>query len=79
MAGSLNHIVDEQGRFRIDLLDSAKDRVEALEECFDIISVLCGGGTDNERMTRLADACVRAKAPIPGVVPRLGARARKET
>lgn len=37
MAGSLNHIVDNDGQFTIDLIDDMGDAYEALEECFHIV------------------------------------------
>ena len=43
MAGSLNHIVDENGDFTMDFIDHLGDAHEALEECFHIIAALSGG------------------------------------
>jgi len=40
MAGSLNHIIDENGVFTMDFIDNLGDAHEALEECFGIISYL---------------------------------------
>lgn len=59
MAGSLNHIVGEDGRFRMDLIENMRDAREALEECFEFIYFLshCGSA---EVINRFADAC---KAP----------------
>lgn len=39
MAGSFSHIVsDDDGSFRMDLIDHMGDAHEALEECYDIIA-----------------------------------------
>lgn len=43
MAGSLNHIIDDNGRFDPTLCENLKDCGEALEECFEIIFHLTGG------------------------------------
>jgi hypothetical protein len=43
MAGSLNHIVGEDGRFRMESIENLGDAHEALEECFKIILELTGG------------------------------------
>lgn len=55
MAGSLRHIVDDQGDFTIDLIENLGDAFEALEECFDIINVLSNG-----RKTTINHACAEA-------------------
>lgn len=47
MAGSLNHIVDENtGKFSMDLIDNLGDAHEALHECFEIIRTMTGGDKD---------------------------------
>jgi hypothetical protein len=43
MAGSLNHIVGDDGRFSMDTIENMGDAHEALEECFDFIHALSGG------------------------------------
>lgn len=43
MAGSLNHIVDDDGKFTMELIDNLGDAHEALEECFEIIRWLTSG------------------------------------
>ncbi len=40
MAGSLNHIVDDNGRFTMDTIEHLGDAHEALEECFNVIGEL---------------------------------------
>ena len=40
MAGSLNHIVAEDGSFSFDLIENLGDAYEALEECHQIIAFL---------------------------------------
>lgn len=44
MAGSLNHIIREDGKFTMDLIENLGDAHEALEECFTIIHALSDGG-----------------------------------
>lgn len=56
MAGSLAHITNSAGGFTVSLLDDvSRDALEALEECFDVIGVLCGGDLDlvNDALERL--------------------------
>jgi hypothetical protein len=43
MAGSLNHIVANNGGFSMDLIENLGDAHEALEECFHIIRELTRG------------------------------------
>lgn len=43
MAGSLSHIVDDDGTFTMELIENLGDAHEALEECFQLIYVLSGG------------------------------------
>ena len=43
MAGSLNHIVGEDGRFRMEGIENLGDAHEALDECFKIIREITGG------------------------------------
>lgn len=43
MAGSLAHIVSENGTFRMDLIENLGDAHEALDECFKIIFEISGG------------------------------------
>ena len=43
MAGSLSHIVKNNGRFTMNFIDNLGDAHEALEECFYIILDLSGG------------------------------------
>lgn len=43
MAGSLNHIVGDEGFFSMDLIENLDDAHEALHECFNIIQELTGG------------------------------------
>jgi hypothetical protein len=43
MAGSLNHIIGDDGRFYMDSIENLGDAYEALEECFAIIYHLSGG------------------------------------
>ena len=34
MAGSIDHIVDDGGEFRMELIENMGDATEALEDCF---------------------------------------------
>lgn len=52
MAGSLNHIIDDDGRFTMDLIDNLGDAHEALEECYALIIELSKGN-----MTKVSKAC----------------------
>lgn len=54
MAGSLNHIVTDEGTFTADLLDGVTgDAVEALEECYNVIGELAGW--DVEKINAVLD------------------------
>lgn len=47
MAGSLNHIVDDEtGKFQMSTIDNLGDAHEALDECFKVILKLTGGDRD---------------------------------
>jgi hypothetical protein len=43
MAGSLSHIIGEDGHFTMDLIDELGDAHEALEQCFALIYSLSDG------------------------------------
>ncbi len=60
MAGSLNHIIDEDGTFQMDLIENLGDAHEALEECFHVIRVLVGGDMD-----LVSAACDELNFPDP--------------
>ncbi len=60
MAGSLNHIVDGNGHFTMDLIENLGDAHEALEECFNLICELAGGD-----MARIESACRKLDYPVP--------------
>jgi DNA-binding FadR family transcriptional regulator len=74
MAGSLGHLVTDDGGFSFALIENLGDAHEACEECYDIIAVLVDGDLE-----RLREACRRAGeaagqrpygspdvAPVPG-------------
>ena len=46
MAGSLNHLIDRDGKFRISLIENLGDAQEALEECMAIIRDLSGNRSE---------------------------------
>lgn len=58
MAGSLNHIVAEDGTFRMGGIDNLGDAHEALDECFKIIRALTDG--DKEKVNAV---CRRLRFP----------------
>lgn len=69
MAGSLRHVVAEDGGFRFNLIENLGDAHEACEEMFDLIAYLVG---DNP--VKLAAACQAVGAPIPTEMPICGKR-----
>lgn len=50
MAGSLNHIVADDGTFKMGSIENMGDAHEALDECFKIIHALTNG--DKELINR---------------------------
>lgn len=44
MAGSYNHLVNDDGHFTFDLIENMGDAREALAQCFFLIHYLVGGG-----------------------------------
>jgi hypothetical protein len=78
MAGSLSHIVDENGAFTMSNIENMGDAHEALEECFDIIAALlatgCRSSRKNDSRAWLASVCRRCKAPKPNALPKFGKR-----
>jgi hypothetical protein len=67
MAGSLNHIVGDDGRFTMDCIDNLGDAHEALEECYAIIYALTGGhrSTVNYICNRLGFPSISADMVAP--------------
>ena len=60
MAGSLNHIIDSDGTFTMDLIDNLGEAHEALEECFNLIIELSEGN-----MLLVSRACRACNYPDP--------------
>ena len=60
MAGSLRHIIDEDGSLTMDMLDHMGGAHEALEECYAIIIELSGGD-----MSKVSAACIKLNFPDP--------------
>lgn len=58
MAGSLMHIVGEDGRFSMETIENMGDAHEALEDCFNIIIELSNGN-----MELVNAACELTKQP----------------
>jgi hypothetical protein len=67
MAGSLSHIVGDDGCFTMDLIENLGDAHEALEECFSIIRYMSGG---DHRL--IEDACRDLGYPVCDRVLREG-------
>lgn len=61
MAGSLNHIVDDEtGKFTMENIENLGDAQEALEECHEIICTLSDGG----RMQLINKVCQKLEFPV---------------
>lgn len=60
MAGSLNHIISEEGKFTMGSIDNLGDAHEALDECFKIIYELADGD-----MAKISAACRKHGLPDP--------------
>jgi len=60
MAGSLSHIVNEDGKFTMDLIENLRDAWEALDECFVLIYELADGDSE-----RISAACRKHNFPDP--------------
>lgn len=60
MAGSLNHIIDQEGKFSMDTIENLGDAHEALEECFVIILRLADGD-----MSKISKICRVNRFPDP--------------
>jgi hypothetical protein len=63
MAGSLSHIVADDGALTFELVETGGDRIEALEECFDLIAYLA-----KDKAT-LDAACRALNYPVPRAMP----------
>jgi len=53
MAGSFNHIVDDDGKFTMDTIENLGDAHEALEDCYRIIYTLADG--DTKKISNVCD------------------------
>ena len=60
MAGSLNHIVDDNGNFTFDTIENLRDAHEMAEQCFNLICYLSGGDR-----RKVANACRALSYPVP--------------
>ncbi len=74
MAGSLRHITAPDGRLRMDLVEDGGDKVEAIEECFDVIAALLEAMPSWTRSDAFSQACAIAKVVMPPALPRRGER-----
>lgn len=77
MAGSLNHIVDNNGAFKMTTIENMGDAHEALEECFDLIALLLEEIPDHRRRRVWKEICSKAMAPEPDEYPVFGTRSDK--
>jgi hypothetical protein len=68
MAGSLNHIVEQDGSFTMEGIENLRDAHEALVECHQIIAFLLHG--DKGAQSRLSHICKMLSFP-GAVVPKL--------
>jgi len=72
MAGSLDHITNENGEFTMDLIENMGDAYEALEDCFEKIKALreqlhlCNVDqlSTEAEVERLLDLCEDAAAEL---------------
>lgn len=73
MAGSLNHIIDDDGSFTMEHIENMGDAHEALEECHAIIAWLLaassGRGGAAAAKFNLDMACEAVNAPKPKTLP----------
>jgi hypothetical protein len=67
MSGSLNHIINDDGSFRMDLIENLRDAREALEECFTIIYEL--SGRDSKKVSEI---CKKHCYPDPWIELSIG-------
>ena len=64
MAGSLNHLIDENGEYNEDSIENLGDAYEALDECWRIIVEFTDGD-----LARLQAVCRRVGAVVPKRLP----------
>lgn len=67
MAGSLNHIVADDGSFTMDTIENMGDAHEALEDCHQVIAALLA--EHNHPAIVLQRACARTRQPMPAACP----------
>lgn len=80
MAGSLNHIVNPDGSFTMNLIENMGDAHEALEECHQIIAWLLESHSVGDAKRLLAVACDDVGVPrsaVPKVSLRTASRRRE--
>lgn len=75
MAGSLNHIVTDDGAFRMANIENMRDAREALEECFDVIAALMTTFVArSDQLTQLNATLDALEYPAVKAVPQIGKR-----
>jgi len=67
MAGSLSHIVAEDGTFQMELISNMGDAHEALEECHQIIAYLLRDNPNGPEV--LAETCRELSFPETDHIP----------
>jgi hypothetical protein len=67
MAGSLNHMIDDDGRFTMETLEGERDCREALEECHQIIARMLAECVAPENYLR--EICDELSFPVPRHIP----------
>ena len=73
MAGSLNHIIDDDtGGFSMGTIDNMGDAHEALEDCYDIIALLLDRIPNPH--AALQQVCKQVQTPMPKQLPKFGKR-----
>lgn len=69
MAGSLNHIVAEDGTFTMDTIETMRDAHMALEECHQIIALLLHTAYRPGRRKQMNAICRALAYPTPKTFP----------
>jgi ArsR family metal-binding transcriptional regulator len=75
MAGSLAHIIADDGTFTMQHIENLGDAHEALEECHQIIAWLLAPSFVGDPMEALRACCTELHYPVPPAVPKEQERA----
>lgn len=74
MAGSYAHLIDDDGSFRMDLIENLGDAHEALEECFFIIETMKARGHSVEGLLDDYYRMCRNEQPLLSTTPEVWRR-----